>query len=102
LIHVVVTMIIREGQMPRFLELARQVSAEVRREAGCIAYEYTLDVQSPLPTQEPVQANRLTLIEKWESLEALEAHMSAPHMKLFGPRMQPLRESVAIRVTRDI
>jgi quinol monooxygenase YgiN len=102
MIHVVVTMVIKEGRLPEFLELARRVAAEVRREAGCLAYDYTLDVKSPLPTQEPVQANRLTLIERWESLEALEAHMTAPHMKLYGPQMQPLRESAAIRVTRDI
>ncbi|HUV07164.1 MAG TPA: putative quinol monooxygenase [Spirochaetia bacterium] len=102
MIHVIVTMILKEGVLEEFIRTAREIAAEVRQEKGCIAYEYTVDIESPISSQEPLQKNRVTLIEKWESVEALRAHLSAPHMKKLGPRLQPLRESVAIRVTQSI
>ncbi len=102
MIHLVVTMMIKEGSMEEFMEAARELRHQVRREPGCHGYEYTVDLQSPLDIQEPVQENRVTLIEKWESLEALQAHLATPHMKAASPRMEALREGIAIRVTRSI
>lgn len=102
MIHLVVTSVVKEGSFPEFLRLARELAGKVRRESGCVGYEFTVDVQSSIPVQEPVQANRVTLIEQWESLDALRAHLETPHMREAGPRMSTLRESVSIRVTRPI
>ena len=55
MIHRVVTMMIKEGAMPAFRELAAELAPVVRREEGCAGYEYTVDVESPIPMQEPVQ-----------------------------------------------
>jgi quinol monooxygenase YgiN len=101
-IHLVVTMQIREGAMAAFLDLARDLAPVVQRELGCAEYEFTTDVQSFITTQEPVQKNRVTLLEEWESLDALQAHLATPHMKAAGPKMAALRESVSIRVMRSI
>ncbi len=95
-------MMLKEGAMPAFRKLARELASLVQREEGCAGYEFTADVQSPIGIQEPVQGNRVTLIEKWASLEALSAHLAAPHMKAAGPKMDALRESVTIRVTRSL
>ena len=46
--------------------------------------------------------NRITLIERWESLAALGRHLNAPHMKAFGPRLKDLREGVSLRVTESV
>ncbi len=102
MIHLIVTMTIKAGAMPEFLRVARELAGTVRREAGCAGYEFTTDIRSPLAIQEPVQENRVTLIEKWESLEALAAHLNTPHMKEAGPRMDALREGITIRVTRSV
>ena len=70
MINVVVTMIIKDGRMDDFRAIAAELAPKVQAEEGCLAYEYTVDVQSPLGRQEPVQSNRVTLLEQWENAEA--------------------------------
>lgn len=102
MINLVVTMIIKDGKMKEFLPLCEKLRSSVLAEKGCRAYEYTRDVASPLSIQEPLDSNRITLIERWDSLEALKIHMDAPHMKELGPSMAELRSSVVARVTESI
>jgi quinol monooxygenase YgiN len=102
MLHILVTMMVKEGRMKEFLAVCAELRPSVLREAGCQAYEYTRDAASPLGIQEPVEANRITLIERWESLDALKAHMGTPHMKEAGLKMKDLRTSVVARVVESI
>ena len=103
MLHVIVTMTIKPGRLDDFLALARQLAPLVQAEQGCIRYDYTLDTESPLPIQGPIDDHRVTLIEQWESAAALAAHLQAPHMKQYGPAMGVLRTGdVAARVTRPV
>ena len=102
MVHVLVTMMIKDGRMKEFLALGEKLRSLVLAERGCKAYDYTREVASPLSIQEPVDPNRITLIERWESLEALKAHMDVRHMKEFGPKMAELRSSVVARVGEAI
>ena len=95
MIHVIVTATINPGSLDEYLRLAAELAPQVEAEAGCRRYSYTLDIASPIGIQDPVDENRVTLIEEWESLAHLEAHLSAPHMSEYGPRMSGLRSSVA-------
>lgn len=45
-----------------------------REEAGCIDYTFSVAISDP---------SCIRISEKWESAEALKAHMSAPHMGEF-------------------
>ncbi len=99
MIHIVVTMIVKPGRLPDFLAECKKLRPLVLAEPGCIEYVYTRDTASPLGIQEALDANRITLIEKWDSLAALQAHTEQAHMKDFGPRIQAMRESVTARVT---
>lgn len=47
------------------------VQAEVRREAGCLQYDYFLPVGDE---------DSLLLMEKWTSREAQKVHLTQPHM----------------------
>ena len=102
MINVVVTMIIKEGRMNDFLAECTKIRPLVLKEEGCHGYEYTREIASPLGIQEPIDSNRITLLEQWESIEALKAHSVSPHMKEFGPRMKEMRASVTARVTESI
>jgi len=101
-IHIQVTMMIKEGRMKEFLALCEKLRRLVLKEKGCRAYEYTREIASPLGIQEPIDPNRITLVEGWESLAALKEHMEASHMKDYGPKMAELRSSVAARVGESI
>ena len=103
MVHVIVTMQVAAGRMEEFIAAARGLAALVRAEAGCLQYDYTVDTASPLPIQEPLDDHRVTLIERWESAAALEAHLQAPHMKQYGPTLAALRTGgVTARVTRPL
>ena len=45
-----------------------------REEAGCIDYTFSVSISDP---------DCIRISEKWESAEALKAHMAAPHMAEF-------------------
>jgi quinol monooxygenase YgiN len=102
MIYLIVTMLIKEGRMEEFLAVCRELRPLVLREDGCLAYEYTREIASPLGIQEPIDVNRITLLERWASLDALKAHMETPHMKAAGPKMKELRASVSARVLESV
>ena len=97
MIYSVVTMMIKPGQMDAFLAECRRIRPLVLAEDGCHMYDFTREIDTGSGRQEPVDPNRVTLYEKWASLEALAAHSASAHMKEFVGRMVPMRESVVIR-----
>jgi len=102
MLYVLVTMVIKEGRMQEFLALCAELRPQVLREQGCLAYDYTRETASPIGIQEPLEADRITLIERWESMDALRAHLETPHMKEAGPRMRDLRASVTARIVEPV
>jgi len=63
----------------------------VRQEKGCIQYIPTVDIASGLPPQVS-DANLVTMIETWESLEALRNHLKTPHMAAFFEKRKDMVE----------
>jgi quinol monooxygenase YgiN len=102
MLHLVVTMIIKEGRMAEFQEVCRWLRPQVLAEPGCLAYDYTRDAPSPLDPGKALEPDRITLLERWESPAALQAHMQAPHMKEAGARMKELRASSDVRILEPI
>ena len=102
MLHILVTMMVKEGHMKEFLAVCEELRPLVLREKGCQAYDYARETASPLGIQEPIETNRITLIERWESMDALKAHMETPHMKAAGLKMKDLRSSVTARVAESI
>ena len=43
----------------------------------------------------------VTIIEKWETLENLEAHLKAPHMLAYREKVQDLVEGTSLKVLTD-
>ncbi|MDR2072372.1 MAG: antibiotic biosynthesis monooxygenase [Spirochaetaceae bacterium] len=98
MVHLVVTFSIKEGKMEEYLGELKKLRPLVLAEKGCVEYTFAREYQSPIAIQEAVDPNRLTLIEKWETPEALAIHGKAPHMKEFEPRLAPLRVGASARV----
>jgi quinol monooxygenase YgiN len=98
MVHLVVTFIIKEGKMDEYLAEVKKLRAQVLAEKGCVEYNFLREFPSGLDIQEEVNPNRITLVEKWESPEALAAHGASPHMKDFGLRAGGLQASASARV----
>jgi quinol monooxygenase YgiN len=90
MIHVIATIELAEGKREAFLEEFRKLVPLVRAEAGCLEYGPTIDVPAGFSAQGPPRENVVTVVEKWESLEALKAHLAAPHVAAYRPRVKEL------------
>jgi quinol monooxygenase YgiN len=91
MIHVVASIRVKPGRLDDLLELFKSVAQTVRQEKGCIRYIPTVDIASGLPPQVS-DANLVTMIEAWESLEALRDHLTTPHMAAFFEKRKDMVE----------
>ncbi len=88
----------RETYLPHLLENVPRVRAE----AGCLGYEAMVDADSGLPAQIGLRDNVVTIIEAWESLEALQAHLKTPHMLSYRQAVEDYVQSVSLQVLQPV
>ncbi len=98
MIHVIATIELAEGSREEFLSILRNNIPEVKAEKGCMSYVPTVDVNSGIPIQDPLRDNAVTIIETWESLEALHAHLKAPHMAEYREAVKDLVKKLSLQV----
>lgn len=72
-----VTYTMKPGMRDTFLNevQAQGIQAAVRREEGCLQYDYYLPVED---------SNTLLLVERWRDRAAQQAHLTTPHMAALG------------------
>jgi quinol monooxygenase YgiN len=100
MIHVVATITLNPGTRPAFLDVFAWLTPIVRTEAGCIEYQATVDVPTTVAVQEGPREDVVTVIEKWESVEALYAHSAAPHMTEYRTKVKDYVAGVKLQVTK--
>lgn len=102
MIHVIATIQLVPGTREPFLKEFRLVTEHVRAEAGCIEYGAAVDEPTPLPVQELAGEDVVVVVEKWESVEALQAHVAAPHMAEYRQRVGDFVRGVQLMVLRPV
>jgi quinol monooxygenase YgiN len=100
MINVIASVQIKEGLTQEFLELFKSNVPNVLTEKGCVEYAPMVDIPTGFPPQE-LNENVVTIIEKWNSLEDLRAHMSAPHMVEFQNKEKEFVEKVSLKVLKE-
>ena len=98
MISVIATIELVAGQREAFLNEFRKIVPKVRAEAGCVEYGPWIDVPSGIPAQESFRENSVIVIEKWADLAALKAHLVAPHMLDYRPRVKAMVAGVRLQV----
>jgi quinol monooxygenase YgiN len=88
MIHVIARLETHPGARDAFLEEFARIVDLVRAEPGCIEYVATVDALTGLPAQHLNGPDSVTIIEKWASLQALQAHDASPHMRAFRSRVR--------------
>jgi quinol monooxygenase YgiN len=101
MIHVIASIQVKEGNLSRFVEIFKSNMPAVLKEKGCLGYAPTRDVSTGLPPQD-MNKNRVTVIEKWDTLADLKAHMSAPHMLEYREKTRNLVENVSLRILEQV
>ncbi len=98
MIHVIATIDLAPGTREKFLAEFRKIIADVRAEAGCIEYGPAVDADTGIPAQHKLGEDRVTVMEKWESVDALKAHSVAPHMLAYRARVKEFVRAMELRV----
>ena len=98
MIQVIATIEVHEGRREQFLAAFRANVPNVLDEDGCLEYGPTVDVPTEIAAQGPPRSNVVTVVEKWTSLEALQAHLAAPHMQTYRQQVKDLVAGVRLQV----
>jgi len=98
MIHVLAFITARPGRRDDILAAFRDNMAAVRAEAGCLGYEPVVDAGAGSGGFASFGPDTFVVIEKWASMEALQAHAAAPHMKAYAARVKDLTANRAIHV----
>jgi quinol monooxygenase YgiN len=99
MIVVIATIEVHEGRREAFVAEFHKVVPFVRAEAGCLEYFPTTDLPAEaLPVPVASRPNVVTIVEKWQSFDALRAHFTAPHMADYRVRVKDLVASVKLQI----
>jgi len=98
MIHVIAVIEVVDGRRDAFLKEFHRVVPLVRQEVGCLEYGPAVDVPTGIAAQRPIREHTVTVIEKWDSLDALQAHLAAPHMAEYRERVRDLVVAVDLQV----
>ena len=88
MINVIARSEIKPGCMEKYMQVLKANVPTVLAEEGCIRYEPCVDVNAGIGPE--VKGDYVTILESWESVDHLRAHLATKHMAAF-------REAVASR-----
>ena len=97
MVHVIASICLKQGCLEEYVDLFKQNVPNVLAEQGCVQYEPCLDANTGWPAQ-ALDPQRMTVVEQWESMDALKAHSQAPHMVAFRKRAGHMVESMSLQV----
>jgi quinol monooxygenase YgiN len=75
MIIVTAMMNVKPGKKDAFILDAKELVVTTRQEKGCISYDLLASTEDE---------DLLVMLEKWENIESLNAHMETDHFKKFG------------------
>jgi len=90
MISVLATIELAPGRRDDFLAEFRRIMPLVRQERGCIEYIPMIDLPTSIGAQIPARDDVVTIVEKWDSIEALQDHLMAPHMNEYRKAVKDL------------
>ena len=88
MIYVSATIESARGRRDAFRAEFHKLVPAVREEEGCIEYGTAIDTDSGIDAQQPLRNHVVTVMEKWASVDALKAHLVAPHMLEYRPKVK--------------
>lgn len=98
MIHVIATISLTPGTRDAYLAEIRKLVPLVRAEAGCIEYGPCIDAASGLDAQPAPRADAVVMLERWESLDALRAHLATPHMAAYREHVKEMVTGLQLQV----
>jgi len=98
MIHVIAAVEVQPGKRQEYLDIFKELVPKVRAEDGCIAYGPAVDVDSGIGLQMPLRGDVVTVIEQWSDVDALKAHIAAPHMEDYKNAVEGIVTGLTLQV----
>jgi quinol monooxygenase YgiN len=102
MIHVIASIQLKPGVKDQFLAIFKSNVPAVLAEKGCLAYGPTVDADSGLPPQGGVRPDTVIIVEQWESLDALRAHLATPHMASYREKVKNMTVGMGLQVLQPV
>jgi len=102
MIYVIATIELSPGGKEKYLAELRRVTPLVHKEKGCLEHGPAVDVPTGIPIQIPRRDNVVTLVERWESVEALKLHLTQPHYLEYRERVKDVLKGASIQVLAPV
>lgn len=83
----------QDDKVDEVIELYKELVVETRKEDGCISYSLFRDIKN---------RSILTMIEEWESQEALDAHMKTEHFTRIIPIVSESRTDSQLNIYESV
>lgn len=100
MINVIASIRVKTGNLSELLNIFKSNVPSVLEETGCIEYFPTIDIDADVPPQS-LDENVVTVIEKWESLDALHDHLTSPHMLAYRDKVKDIVDDVSLKVLKE-
>mgnify|MGYP001288615294 CR=1 FL=1 len=97
-VHVVAIITAKPGRRDEVLRAFHLNIPNVHAEEGCLEYGPTIDTVGVGGIQAEIGPDTFVVIEKWQSVEHLKAHATAPHMTKYGAEVKDLLASRVVHV----
>ncbi|MFT5696806.1 MAG: quinol monooxygenase YgiN [Myxococcota bacterium] len=81
---VVAEVTVAAGAIEGVRDALATMETESRNEPGCQTYAFSVDVND---------ATMVRITERWDSMDALQAHFKTPHMAAFGAAIAQVQPS---------
>ena len=101
MITVIASIKVEQDKVVEFVNIFNDNVPNVLEEDGCIEYYPTVDIETGLKVQQ-VDPSIVTIVECWESIDALKAHLEAPHMLAYREQTKDLVKEVSIKVLQPV
>ncbi len=101
MINVIASIYIKEEKRSDYLRILKANVPLVRKEKGCIEYIPAADIETGLAAQ-VLDKDVVTILERWDSLEALNAHLASPHMLDYREKVKDMVDRVSVKVLKEI
>ena len=101
MIHVLATIRVKPEARDEFLGHFLANVPNVLAEDGCHGYQPAIDIESGIGAQQPLRDDAVVVIEEWESLDHLKAHLVAPHMTAYREKVKDLVLGAELQVLQS-
>jgi len=98
MIHVIATINLKPGTRSAFLENLMANEPAVLAEQGCHGYTPAIDIDAGLDAQGPLRDNTVVIVEAWDSMACLNAHLVAPHMAAYREKVKDMVDGTTLQV----